>query len=214
MTGQVQIGRRVDSQLYAELLSQAHDDFLSFKDHAPHFISRHNPYDPRNNVVAVLRRPESGLLVPHWFFGMNIVTDDGDKYYALKGAGETPATNENFIQARCELRNMSDTPAKGDTYTSVAGPITASRKTITGTYPKTNDTGDADNTGDAVDAVSYAYSWTTSDFNDAAIQGGCLHDNASPVGATKLLTHFSITSFGKTASDTLKLFVNHTMNGV
>jgi hypothetical protein len=203
-----------DSALYDELLTEAQERFNSWRDHQPKRLSRYNPYDPTNNVVAVLRRPEAGLIIPFWFYGRNIVTNDGDIYYAKKGAGESPSTNENFLQARCELRTTSDTPAKTDTYGDVAGPITASRKTISATYPKTNDTGDADNTGDAVDAVSYSYSWTTGDFSDNDIEGGCLHDNASPVAGTKLLTHFSITQFAKTSSDTLKLFVNHTMNGV
>lgn len=169
------------------------------------------------NVVAVLgkggftRKP---YIQKGWFYGKNLVTTDGDIYYAKKGAGETPAANENFLQARMELRNMADTPAKADTYGSILGPITASRKTISATYPKTNDTGDADNTGDAVDAVSYSYSWTTADFNDTAIQGGAQHDNASPVAGTKLLNHFSITSFAKSASDTLKMFTNHIVEGI
>jgi len=206
----VQIGS-VDAAYYADLQRIAREKFLSWSDHQPHNLSRYSPYDPRNNVVAILN---PGTCDAEWIYGRNIVTDDGDIYYAKKGAGESPATNENFLQARCELRTTTDTPAKGDTYTSVAGPITASRKTISATYPKTNDTGDADNTGDTVDSVSYSYSWTTSDFNDPDIEGGCLHDNASPVAATKLLTHFTITTFAKTSSDTLKLFVNHTMNGV
>ena len=48
-----------------------------------------------------------------------------------------------------------------------------------------------------------------------AIIGGCIHvGGASPASGTKVLSHFSITSFNKTASDTLKIFVNHTFNGV
>src|SRR3990172_1510383 len=191
----------------------------SWEDRVPQHVPRSKALQDgveriKDNIIRVLTFPEWSKngkleLIKEFDYAHNIVTNDGDIYYAKKGAGESPAANENFLQARMELRNMADTPAKADTYTSVLGPITASRKTITATYPKTNDTGDADNTGDAIDAVSYSYSWTTGDFNDAAIQGGCQHDNASPVGATKLLNHFSITSFGKTASDTLKMFTNH-----
>ena len=88
-----------------------------------------------------------------------------------------------------------------------------SRKVFDSNYPKTNDT-DADNTGAGLDVVTYLTSWTTTDFNATGIIGGCIHDNSSPVSGTKLLTHFSIASFDKTSSDTLKVFVNHTMNGV
>lgn len=206
----------VGSSYIDDLRTQAREKFLSWADHEPKRWQRGVEYNPiLDNVVAVLNYNTDEA---RWVFGRNLVTNDGDIYYAKKGAGETPSTNENFLQARCELANPSSqsTPAKADTYDEMLTPITASRKTISGTYPKTNDTGDADNTGDAVDAVSYSYSWTTSDFNDGGttIKNGCLHDNASPVGSTKVLTHFTITAFNKTSSDTLKLFVNHTMNGV
>jgi hypothetical protein len=68
---------------------------------------------------------------------------------------------------------------------------------------------DTDNTGDAVDAVSYAVNYSASAWNDTDVEQGCIHDNASPVSATKLLSVFSFTSFAKTSSDTLKVFVNH-----
>jgi hypothetical protein len=84
-------------------------------------------------------------------------------------------------------------------------------------YPKVND-GDSDNTGSGTDIATWLASWTTSDFNSNAIIGGCIHvaggaSGATTPGATKLLTHFSLTSFNKTSSDTLKIFVNHTFNG-
>ena len=85
---------------------------------------------------------------------------------------------------------------------------------IDNNYPKTND-GDSDNTGAGTDIVTWRTSWTTGDFNANAIIGGCIHVGAaSPASGTKLLSHFSITSFNKTSSDTLKIFVNHTFNGV
>ena len=106
---------------------EAKEQFMSWKDKQPHFLKRNQSYDPRNNIVAVLGKKEGKSIIPKWIFGKNIVTDDGDIYYALKGAGETPATNENFIQGRMELRTGSATPAKGDTYTDVTTPVTASR---------------------------------------------------------------------------------------
>jgi len=168
--------------------------------------------DPKNNICAVLKNEVTGKK--RWWFGSNIVTNDGDIYYAKKGAGETPATNENFIQGRAELRTGTVTPAKANTYAEVTTPVTASRKTLESNYPKTND-GDTDNSGRATDAVSYKYYWNTSAFNATGILGGCIHDNASPVSGTKVLTHWTFAaSFSKTANDTLTLFVNHTMNGV
>jgi hypothetical protein len=197
---------------------------LSFKERLEarfRYMDTHNT--EYSNVEAVLTRPESqnsSAYVKEWFMGANIVTNDGDTYYSIKSIGGTPATNENFLQARCELANPASqaTQAKTDTYDEMTTPITASRQTIFATYPRRDGaTDDTDNTGGGTgatsDIVSYKYSWATGDFNATNIKNGCLHDNASPVAATKLLTHFGLTTFTKDASSTLKLFVNHTFNG-
>jgi len=171
-----------------------------------------------DNVVRVLSFPEvspSGNIdmIKEFDYTHNLVTDDGEIFYAKQGAGETPATNENFQSGRFELGTTAYTEAETDTFTNfdVSGTskISGSRQTFTAGYPKTNDTGDADNTGDAVDAVSYAVNYSAASFSDTDIEQGCIHDNASPVSATKLLSVFSFTSFAKTSSDTLKVFVNH-----
>lgn len=190
-----------------------------------HYMDTHHV--DHANVEAVLTRPESynsTWYVKEWFMGANIVVDTGDTYYSIKAIGGTPATNENFVQAQCELANPATqtAQAKGDTYNQFnaggTAAITASRKAIFSAYPlRTGATDDTDNTGGGSgatsDIVSYKYSWTTGDFNATNIKNGCLHDNASPVSATKLLTHFGLTTFTKDSSSTLKVFVNHTMNG-
>ena len=171
-----------------------------------------------DNVVRVLSFPEvspSGNIdmIKEFDYTHNLVTNDDEIFYAKQGAGETPATNENFQSGRFELGTTAYTEAETDTFTNfdVSGTskISGSRQTFTSGYPKTNDTGDADNTGDAVDAVSYAVNYSAASFSDTDIEQGCIHDNASPVSATKLLSVFSFTSFAKTSSDTLKVFVNH-----
>lgn len=171
-----------------------------------------------DNVVRVLSFPEvspSGNIdmIKEFDYTHNLVTNDGEIFYAKQGAGETPDTNENFQSGRFELGTTAYTEAETDTFTNfdVSGTskISGSRQTFTSGYPKTNDTGDADNTGDAVDAVSYAVNYSAASFSDTDIEQGCIHDNASPVSATKLLSVFSFTSFAKTSSDTLKVFVNH-----
>lgn len=200
------------------------EDFAKFIDEALAHPNRFpNGFDPlKSNVIAVLSKPEINQtskarqeIIKEWRYGANIVTNDGDIFYAQQAVTETPAANEDFEAGRMELQNpgIQDSTAKTDTYAQVTTPITASRKTFTATYPKRND-GDTDNTGAGVDVATYLTSYTTGDFNATGINGGAIHDNASPTGSTKLLTHFLITSFAKTASDTLKMFVNHTMNGV
>lgn len=191
------------------------ESFLSWKDHCPTYFKRGVELDADNNICAVKTTFDGVEAVDKsWHYGANLVTDDGDIYYAIKAQSQTAlGANANFGSGRLELRTGSATPAKANTYTSVTTPVTTSRKVFDSNYPKTNDT-DADNTGAGLDVVTYLTSWTTTDFNATGIIGGCIHDNSSPVSGTKLLTHFSIASFDKTSSDTLKVFVNHTMNGV
>ena len=149
-----------------------------------------------------------------WYYAKNIVTNDGDLFYAQQAVGETPTSDFDGSSGRMELRTGSATPAKANVYSDVTTPVTASRKAKDSGYPKTADD-DSDNTGAGADIVTWRTSWTTGDFNATAIIGGCFHvGGASPASGSKLLTHFSITSFNKTASDTLKIFVNHTFNGV
>ena len=188
------------------------EKFLSFKDHLPNFLSRGVELDPSNNICIVRQNMET--LEKTWNYTHNIVTNDGDLYYAEMSAAETPTSDFDGASGRMELRTGSVTPAKADTYNELTTPITASRKIIDGTYPLTNDA-DTDNTGSGTDVVTWLTSWTTGDFNQTSIIGGCVHvGGATPSGATKLLTHWSISSFDKTAADTLKIFVNHTFNGV
>lgn len=183
--------------------------------------------DPKDNICVVLTKTDG---TKHWYYGANIVTNDGDVYYAKKACGETPATNENFgaytgsAGATCILNNPSsaDTLAKADDYGEVNSPITTSgaQKGASSNYPKTND-GDADNTGSGVDVVTYKFEWTTSEIDTSSgnpITGGCIIDKAATLAdGAKILTHWNFSSpasFHKTSTDTLTLYVNHTMNGV
>ena len=183
--------------------------------------------DPKNNICVVLKKDNGSK---HWFYGSNIVTNDGDIYYAKRACGETPATDENFgavasgAGATCILNNPSsaDTLAKTDAYQHVLSPIVTSgaQKDASSNYPKTND-GDSDNTGAGTDVVTYKFEWTTSQIDTSsgnAITGGCIIDKNSTLGTgKKILTHWNFASpasFHKTSTDTLTLYVNHTMNGV
>jgi hypothetical protein len=168
--------------------------------------------NPDLNICIVKENSLTGEKT--WYYAKNIVTNAGDLFYAQQAVGETPTNDFDGSSGRMELRTGSVTPAKSDTYNEFTTPVTASRKVIDSTYPKTND-GDGDNTGAGTDIVTWRTSWTTSDFTANAIIGGCIHiGGASPGASTALLTHFDLTSFNKTSTDTLKIFVNHTFNGV
>lgn len=160
------------------------------------------------NVLCIFEGPSYGgkLLVP----AHNIVSDDGDVYYAELGAAE--AVSNDFKAGIFELQSAG-TPGKAanrSTFTAIA----STQKTIDATYPQTND-GDADNTGAGIDIVSYRVSYTKTDFNASGITHGII-TNPTPGASEPILTGFALPDapFQKTANDTLKVFVNHTMNGV
>lgn len=157
-------------------------------------------------VIAVLRDPLLGreLVVP----GMNIVTNDGDQFYAQAAASETPT--DDFPAGGFRLGTAATAPTKADT--DVTTEDAAGRKAIDATYPRTADP-DGDNTGAGVDIVTWRVSYTTAEAIITGIQEGAIVDNTTT--PTAALTHFLFAaSFNKTASDTLKVFVNSEFLGV
>ena len=138
----------------------------------------------------------------------NIVTNDGDTYYAQRVCTETPT----YTFANCVLGTGAVAAAKTDTYDNIT-PIAGSNKAKSTGYPKTNDA-DTDNTGAGVDIITWLFSWAAADFNNAAIREGVI-TIASPIAGSKILTKWVwAAAFAKDADTTLKLFVNHTANGV
>lgn len=170
----------------------------------------HQRLEIGGEVIAILTDERTGLIRVHKTH--NIVGDAGDEYYAEAGAvsgGESPTNAFDTMEL-----GTAGTPGKTadtDDFTLIG----STAKVVKATYPKTNDTGDSDNTGDAVDAVTWTFEWTGADFNDAAITHGWIvvaaHGAAAPI-----LTGFAFTggSFAKAATDTLKVIVNHTFNGI
>lgn len=157
------------------------------------------------NVLAMLtERSGRRLYMP----GCNIVTNDGDQYYAQMSCGETPT--DDFAAGGMRLGTNNTSPTKTDT--DVTTFLSGSGKSIDAGYPKTNDD-DADNTGAGVDIATWRESYGTGEANGTGIIELAVVDNITT--PTAALTHALFgASFDKTSSDTLKVFVNHTMNGV
>ncbi len=164
------------------------------------------------SVIAIVTNQETGLITIHETH--NIVTDAGDEYYAEASAqfGGESVTNE--FDSMSLGTSASSVPAKGNDWSDLTE-IASTNKLVKSTYPKTNDTGDADNTGDGVDVVTWTFEWAAGDFNSVAITDGVILVGTG-TGTEPLLTHFEFTGgvFTKTASDTLKVIVNHTFLGV
>jgi hypothetical protein len=180
----------------------------------------------RGNVVVVLENQITGKK--RTFVSKNIVTDAGDLYYAERGALLTTGTPigpvpTNFTDTNgvpdmiMELYDNSpanNAPAKANDRSDLLGTLApSSGKAIDATYPKVND-GDSDNTGAGTDIITYRVSYLTSEANQADNTDVIL-TNPSPGASEPIIMHAEFgASFTKTSADTLKVFVNHRMNGV
>lgn len=161
----------------------------------------------RGEVIAILHNEETGLVTVHRTH--NIVTNAGDVYYAQMAGGETPTNDFDTMW----LGSGGSAPGKGNDSDDITL-IASTAKTVKSTYPKTDDD-DSDNSGAGADILTWTFEWSGADFNHAAITDGAIgvgaYGSAEPV-----LTHFEFSggAFAKTASDTLKVIVNHTFTGV
>ncbi len=185
-------------------------------------------------VLAVLRHPKSGVefVIPgisllnktgyvlglnDWKtpclanVGANIVTNDGDIYYAQLAMSDT--LTDDFQAAGAGIRLGSGTTAPVKTNTDCQTFLSGSDHVIDATYPTSADA-DADNTGSGASVMTWTYSYLTSEGNVSSIGNGAISDvRAGP--STAVLTHFLFAAvFSKTSSDTLKIIVNHTVLGV
>ncbi len=160
------------------------------------------------SVIAIVTDVRTGLRTIHR--AHNIVTDAGDVHYAERGAAETPTDAFDSMSLGTAA---SGVPAKGNNWSDFTE-IASTNKLVKATYPLTND-GDADNTGAATDVVTWTFEWATTDFNSTVITDAVILVGTG-AGTEPLLTHFEFTGgvFTKTATDTLKVIVNHNMNGV
>src|SRR4030067_3160715 len=105
------------------------------------------------NVAAVLQNVKTGEERVHW--GANLVTTEGDKYYAEAAVG-SPSWSVGGIR----LGTGTTAPAKGNTdvETELAG--AEGRQVIDATYPKVSDP-DGDNTGSGAAVVSWRVTYDT-----------------------------------------------------
>lgn len=159
------------------------------------------------NVVFVLTNVKTGKK--RVFKAKNLVTDAGDLHYAQEIVGETLTNAFDTLELGTA---HAGAPAKGDNRSVVTAFVANSQKGFDTGYPKRNDD-DTDNTGAGVDVVTYRVSYGTGEANSAGITEVII-TNATPGASEPIQTHADVTAFEKTSSDTLKVFINHTINGV
>ena len=173
-----------------------------------------------NTKVVVVIERKDGTKETHE--SKNIVTNAGDLFYAERGVKTSIPTNfvdgsgdfDGIMELYSDAGTPNAAPAKGNDRSNLTGTLaTGSAQAMDSTYPKVND-GDSDNTGAGTDIVTYRVSYATGDANLANISDVII-TNPSPGASEALLMHAEFgSSFTKTSSDTLKVFVNHQLNGV
>ena len=163
-----------------------------------HFIN------PKNNVLGILARPNrKKIIIP----GCNIVTNDGDLYYAELAAGESPTDTFTIWEMQ-----SAGTPGKAQDRSDFTAITDSDQVQTGGSYPTTDDQ-DADNTGAGTDVRSTGTLYAAATFNHAAITHGIVTNSALGAAENILSGWAWATSINKTASDTLKCFLNHTFTG-
>lgn len=171
----------------------------------------------QNNVHSIRDRIEGNYLVRQHFWGANIVTTDGNVYYAQKAVGETPTNDFAGTNGRLGLRVATDTPAAADNFSNVATPLTASSIVKETGYPRTNDPDTLNAVSNKTRKATWKYIHNTATGNSATIYGGFIHAGGdTPSGTIPLLCHFTYAGtvpFEKTTSDTLTSYINHELLG-
>lgn len=148
----------------------------------------------------------------------NIVTNAGDLYYAERGVNTAVPTNftdgGGTFDGIMELYSGSSAaPDKANDRSDLATLAPSSGKAMDSTYPKLDDD-DSDNTGAGAGVITYRVSYSTGEANATDIADVVI-TNPGPTSGEPLLMHAEFSgTFTKTSSDTLKVFVNHTMTGV
>ena len=176
-------------------------------------------------VCAVLKTPDDETI--EVFETKNIVTTAGSNYYAERAVGTDPMADALFtdgtsgavFDGKMYLYNGSTgTPAAGSNYSAaIAGGTAIStngNKDMVSGYPKINDA-DADNTGSGTYVVTYYSTWVSGEATNLDIDNVFI-SNPSPAATTNeniLMWAQLSPAITKGTSDTLKVFVNHTLAG-
>jgi hypothetical protein len=160
----------------------------------------------RGTVYAILE-DEWGVTETH--VTNNIVTNDGDIYYAQLATGTAVTDDFAAATARMRLGTGTTTPTKTDTdlTTIISGAATP----IEASFPAVGDASTG-NSGGGADIATWKYIFLPAAFSNAAVAEGAIVDAASPTAA---LCHFLFAApFAKGSTQTLTIFVNHQFNGI
>lgn len=160
-----------------------------------------------HDALLVLENHKTGKK--RFIWGKNIVTNEGDKWYAQSACGEEPTnTFANLYLATAGPA----TPGKTDNYGDFTIHVPSGEKAKTALYPKTNDD-DGDNTGSGVDIVSWKFEYTTGDGPFVNVTHSFIA-KAGATGTDPILNSYKwAAAWSKDGSTSAKIFANHEMLG-
>jgi hypothetical protein len=167
----------------------------------------------KGTITVILQDAKTGE-VKHRETVDNYVTYDGDIYYAELGAQKTQTNDFGGATGRMVMNDSSGTsPDRGADWGELGAVVgSGNPKAFDTFYPHVNDS-DSDNTGvNLTSTVTYRTSYTTGEANGDIAEVAIHLTGAS--GTDPILMQATFSEFTKTASDTLKVFVNHKMTGV
>ena len=179
------------------------------------------PNKVKETVILVLRDAATGKVERYIDCGPNIVTNDGDRYYAQRGASET--TTYTFGTGRIIVaKSFIATTSKTNTFGKFVLQSTVSAQTYWGRqpfasgYPKTNDS-DTDNAARTADGVTYKVVYTTAQANGPIRALGVCRPTGKTLTKGQLLSFKTLgpsQTLTKTSSLTLTVYVTHVFNGI
>lgn len=162
------------------------------------------------NIVLIKENAVSGAKLV--MRGSNIVTTAGEYYYAEMVCSTDPTDDFDNSTAGIHLGNGT-TGGESSTHTDVNSDDVSmyNVEALESGYPKVSCTY-TENTGSGANVITWHYYWSTTEGTGTGLNEGAIVNSLT--GATAALTVFDIGStFDKTASDTLRIFINHTVSG-
>lgn len=173
------------------------------------------------NVILILQDADTGKTL-RVVEAHNAVTLAGGEYYAERGAAETPTYTFNAGKmALASSYRQAESVSVARTVNDLVFTTLSGVQVFDGGYPKTTDS-DTDNTGSGVRVITYRRTYTTSqgNFTIKALgigRNGFTTNPASSASLRVLLNYVTLSvaqQITKTSSQTLKVFVNHTMSPI
>ena len=158
----------------------------------------------KENVLAIIKKSNGTEKIVK---GHNIITSNGDEYYARMIIGDASNISTPFS---LRLGTGTATPTKTDS--DVTTYIDDSNKVVDDGFPKRNYTDDSNSDG-GVNVLTYKITYDIGDVvaNDIS-EGALVDDGTNP---TKALNHFLFdTTFDLSSSDQLIMYINHSFVGV